>query len=339
MNGYWRFANVLLLAALCGCAHDALLREETQKFVEVARKSETAGTAFYDGIIAKDREIWVFLHRVDPDCKPKPLGESYSDESDENPLNFCRSTKRNDIDVPILAFTRDNFASRYAALEFIDSYLQALADVSQDPTLDGSENFKSAAAKLNHLLQALEKEQVSDARISAVSDLAGMLKQLSEDRESARAIRSIAGEKSKRVDADFKQLINWLEKDEVKKTAQNSRFDGILSQVSDSNQNVGLEARRMWIENSFQKIDREQKVTQCSRDASAETIDGTSFSQRSLCGKTAAGSMLAGWQAHKDFVSLIDGNLSKKQKAHLLSLHREKFFRILKLYVDFAGVF
>lgn len=339
MNGYWRFANVLLLLiALCGCAHDALLREETQKFVEVARKSEAAGTAFYDGIIAKDREIWVFLHRVDPDCKPEPIGISYSQDSG-GPLNFCRAPKPDETDFPLEGINRDKFGSRYAALQFIDTYLVALAKVSEDPKLDASENFKSAASKLNLLLDVLKEENVSDARVGAVADLALMLEQLSMDRESAKAIRAIAVKDSQRIDANFTQLIVWLDRDEATKIAQNRLFEGILSQVSDSNQNVGLEARRMWMENRFQKIDSEQKIAQCKSDASAETIDGTSFSQQSLCGRTAAGAMLAGWQAHKGFVSLIGGNMSKKQKARLLSLQRQNFFKILKLYVDFTGVF
>jgi uncharacterized protein (UPF0147 family) len=323
---------------LCGCAHDALLREETQKFVEVAHRSETAGTAFYDGLVKKDREIWAFIHRVDPDCKPQPVGKSYSDATND-PLNFCKSRSSDPMELPLIMATRDKFSSRYAALEFISGYLEALAEVSQDPKIDASERFKSSAERLNLLLQTIREDNISDARIEAVASLANMLQQLSKDRESAKAIRRIAAENAEKIDADFRRLIVWLSHDEVMKTSQNDRLGGMLSQVSDSDSSAGMQARTMWIENRFYVIDLKQKFDECVRKASDEQIPGLELSKRDLCGKTAAGAMLAGWQAHQDFVSLIDGRLNAKQKARLMQLHRSNFFKVLKLYLDVTGVF
>lgn len=339
MNGYSRIATVLFsLSALCGCAHDALLREETQRFVEVGQKSEIAGRAFYDNIVAKDREVWVFMYRVDPDCKPKPFGESYSDQSD-NPLNICTRKKHKDTDPPLEAVSRETFGSRYAALAFIDSYLEALAKVSQAPKMDASQNFKVAASDLNLLLDALKQEKVADVKIGAVADLVSMLEQLSKDRESAKAIKKIADDKAQRVDADFKQLIVWLSLDVSAKKAQDSLFNATLSQISDSDKDIGGQARARWLENGFRQVDEARSVQACKQKANADPIPEIGLSERDLCGKTSAGVMLGGWRAHKELLSLIDGRMSKKQKARLLKLQRENFFRILKLYLDITSAF
>lgn len=332
------FAVCFTALLVAGCAHDVLLRTETKAFTETAGKSEAAGRSFYAGLIAEDRALWGILHRADRDCVPDMFGRAYFIASDE-PHDLCSAVPRNTTQAAASGIDQDAFKVQYAALSFVKTYLKALAEVSADPELDARDSFASAAADLNVLVGALDKQAIPEARIGAVGDLEQMLRELSTNRKSAKAIRKIIATNRVDIDADFRRLIDWLKRDTSAARASNAATMAVLATLSTNDDAIGADARQWRIERQYADHDRNAALQRCLADAKDVVPPQPGLSERDLCKYPEAGVMLAGWRAHGELLGLIDGRPSKKQKAKLMKLQRENFMRVVKLYLDLIGVF
>jgi hypothetical protein len=330
---------VLSFACLSGCAHDKLLRLETKDFTASAKDSEARGRAFYDDLIKNDRELWVALHQYDPNCKPHSMQPSFF-RSDLSGRRLCDATPQRPEQRPAFDLKRSDFATEYAALAFIARYLTALSKAAADPELDAREDFVAAAQDLNLLLEVFRERKIEQNRIDAVGDLVGFINELAKEHHSAKEIRSIVAENRHAVDRAFGQLILVLKKDKFHENALDSAKSA-LAMVADTapDGSLGAASRKKVIELHYAKEDALQRAKDCENSASKNKYPEIGIGEHDLCGFPEAGVMFAAWRSHRAFLGLIDGRMSKRQKARLIGLQRENFRRIAKLYLDIVGVF
>ena len=339
------FYAALAFSALIstGCAHDKLLRQETQAFVAATQKSNAAGQEFYDRQIRKDHELWASLHQLDRKCTPASLRNSYfRTDLKAGAVGLCLESAPSQGKQPSFDLSRADFAGQYAALKFVESYLGALAKASGDPTLHASKDFAAAAADLNTLLAVLGMKKVQDGRITAVGDLAGLLEDLSKEHKSAKAIRAIVAEKRLRAESAFQEIVDALKRDKSHENATLASANALMDLAGNSTEALGIsgaEARRIVIEMHYASIDEQDRVAKCEKSASGEVPEGVRYSEKELCRYPAAGVMQVAQQAHREFLGLIDGRLSKAQKQKLINLQRENFIRVFKLYLSVVAAF
>lgn len=365
MNGYQRIAiGLSLLCLLCGCAHDKLLRLETQDYVKVAEKTEASGRAFYDGMIESDRALWAELYAIDEKCTPKSLGPSAfsADTNDDGNVDskdkgFCLSLS-DEKDLRISnEIDRDMFQRQYAALAFLRSYLTALATASADPELSAEKEFKAAADDLALLSEALRVKSMLDKnQLEAVGNLIDFMENLSKEHRSAKEIRGIVETEHKNVHAAFDVLIEAMRKDISLKRSTASLKGAIevfIAQTAPMDDKT-MERRKKIIAMHYARIDIEEKeqhrIAACSaipekkieqaieaRDAEAEE---SARREKSHCEFPEAGAMLAAKQASLDFIDLaLEGRMSAKQKARLIKMQRENFMRAVSIFIDVTTAF
>lgn len=377
MNGYLRIATVLFfLSALCGCAHDKLLRLETQDYVKVAEKTEASGRAFYDGMIEGDRALWAELYAIDEKCTPKSLGPSaFSADTngdrniDGKDRGFCLSlSDEKDIRVSN-EIDRGMFQRQYAALAFLRSYLTALATASADPELSAEKEFKAAAADFEILLNALknlkkkkknaegkEEALLSDDQIGVVSSLIGSIEELSKNHTSAKEIRRAVESNRYKVNSAFDVLTAAMKEDKSLSDLtieMNSTLNSYVA-LQATSQDKTREARKKLIFAHYQRIDAQEKESRriLACNAAADTASKNAHKsqddeakrkaelEKQLCEFPEAGAMLAAKQASLDFIDLaLEGRMSAKQKARLIKMQRENFMRAVSIFIDVTTAF
>jgi hypothetical protein len=343
MNGMFRLLAITTVMWLSGCAHNQLLRLETKDYVVATRQAEAGGRAFYDGIIASDRALWASLHAYDPKCMPRSLRDSYFD-ADTNgdgrvdkedqglrcvthPTSFAR--------VPSEDIDRATFAKQYAALDFVASYLNALAEASADPELKAADAFKQASADLDVLFRLFKTESPVDKdEVAAIQELVDLIDELAKDARSAAEIRSIVRKRGARAEAAFAALSEWLMRDAILKQATDgialhfNAFRAIDGRASD------VERGRI-IETHYAGIDAREAVEQ----RYATCMAGADVPLRRFCSHPEAGLMHLAGQSHRELTGLVDGRMSARQKARFMSLQRAYFFRVASLFLDLTSVF
>lgn len=337
MSRYPGFCIALAGAlALSGCAHDKLLRLETAEYAAAAKDAQSKGRAFYDGLIRQDREFWVALNQFDANCKPESMEKSFV-RVDLPGNRICTQQQANDQDLPLSELDRAALRKQYAALSFIDHYLEALSKASAEPELKAKEDFDAAIGDINTLLSAFKAEEIPTAETAAVGDLIGLMQALSNEQESATKIRQAVADRRDGADVAFRQLILALKRD--RKDEENIRSIKALAESvagAGANGEPGRKARRRQMEMHFQQRDESFRIAECEAAAAKDTIPALGLSERDLCPYPEAGMMLAAWRSHKAFLDLIDGRPSAKQRARLVRLQRENFMRMVKLYLQFA---
>ncbi len=339
------FPAALVFSALilAGCAHDKLLRQETQAFAAAAQKSNAVGREFYERQIRNDRELWATLHQLDPTCTPASVKPSYF-RLDGGAGGLCSKSASSPGKQPSFDLSRADFAGQYAALKFIESYLGALAKAAGDPTLDASKDFAAAAADLNTLLTVFGMQAMADDRTTAIGDLVGLVEELSKEHKSARAIRAIVAEKRQGAESAFQQIVDALKRDKSLENDTQASMRTILD-VAGNASYTGLsdiqsaDARREFIELHYLRVDEVDRIAQCEEGASDKAPADVRYSEKELCGSPAAGVMQAAQQSHREFLGLIDGRLSKAQKQKLIKLQRQNLMRAIKLYLGLIAAF
>jgi hypothetical protein len=356
-------AMAFSLLLISGCAHDKLLRLETRDYVKVAEKTEASGRAFYDGIVESDRNLWAELHAIDENCTPKSLRPSAFDPDtngdgklDDRDDGFCRVVSDEKGEIVSQEIERKMFGPQYAALSFIRSYLAALATASADPQLNAAKEFKSAAADLALLSQALKAKQnpLTEDQVQAVGELVDFIEALSQDHRSAKEVRRIVDENQTKVDAAFDVLIAAMRSDQgLRRSTQGSKdmleaYRGIQVAVKDKEKE---DRRRRLIEMHYARVDAEEneirRVAACEKLAERKMeaakqdprIDmQDAQAEKDICPFAEAGAMRAAKQANADFVALaLEGRMSAKQKARLIRMQREHFMRAVSIFIDLAG--
>lgn len=339
MSRYPGFCIALAGAlALSGCAHDKLLRLETAEYAVAAKDAQSKGRAFYDGLIRQDREFWIALNQLDATCKPASMKASYV-RGDLSGDRICTQQKTSDGDQALSELDRATLRKQYAALSFIEHYLEALSKASAEPELKAKENFDAAIGDVNTLLSAFKAEEIPTTETAAVGELIGLMEELSSDHESAEDIRRIVAERRDRTDAAFRQLILALKRDRKDEENVQSIKALIESLVgAGANGEPSRKARRRQMEMHFQQRDESFRIAECEAAAGKDTIPALGLSEKDLCPYQEAGMMLAAWRSHNAFLDLIDGRLSAKQKARLVRMQRENFMRMVKLYLKFSAL-
>lgn len=361
----YRMMIAIALAAslLSGCAHDELLRLETQDYVKVADKVEASGRAFYDGMVEGDRALWAELYALDEKCTPESLRPSIftSDTNRDGKIDdadngFCDAELDENSKFISREIERSMFAEQYAALAFLRSFLTALANASADPELRASKEFKAAAVDLAALSKALNKKApLTGEQVEAFGNLIDFMEELSRDHRSAKEIRQIIEDNHEDVSAAFDVLIAAMQKDKSLQGATGS-LKNSLEQVHDraSAKDKIKEMRRKLIASHYARVDTEEKEIQrvdaCeaiadrkirhAQDARGEDEEKQARLEKAICPFPEAGAMLAAKQANQDFVDLaLEGRMSNKQKARLMKLQRENFMRAVSIFIDLTGVF
>jgi hypothetical protein len=334
MNGIFRLFAITAAILLCGCAHNQLLRLETKDYVVTADRAEASGRAFYDGIIASDRALWAGLHAFDARCTPRSLRESYFNP-DGSSRGLCSTTPPFKGAQPGEDIDRATFAKQYAALDFVASYLKALAEASADPELKAADAFKLAAADLDVLFRLFKAENPLDKDgAAAIQELVGLIDELAQDARSAAEIRALVRERGARADAAFAALSEWLVRDARLKQATDdislhfNVFRAIDGGASD------VERGRI-IETHYAGIDARETVAR----RYAACMARAEVALRRFCAHPEAGLMYLAGQSHRELVGLADGRMNARQKARFMALQRAYFFRVASLFLDLTGAF
>lgn len=328
---------------LAGCAHDKLLRQETQAFAATAQKSSAQGREFYERQIRDDRELWASLYQLDRKCTPASFRPSYF-RLDGGAGALCSERAPSPGEPPSSELSRSHFAHQYAALKFIESYLVALTKAAGDPTLDASKDFAAAAADLNTLLTTFGMQTMAEDRTTAIGELVGLVEELSKERKSAKAIRAIVAEKRQGAESAFQLIVDSLKQDTGNEKTTRAAMLATLAMVGNAS-DAGVwgrqsgDARRKFLELRYRDIDEKERILECERNASDKTPAGVRYSEKALCVSPAAGMMQAAQQAHREFLGLIDGRLSKAQKEKLIKLQRQNLMRAIKLYLGLVAAF
>ncbi len=334
MNGILRLLAASAALFASGCAHNQLLRLETKDYVATAQHAEAGGRAFYDGIIASDRALWAGLHAFDARCTPRSLRESYFNPEGAS-RGLCSATPPFKGAQPSEDIDRATFAKQYAALDFVASYIKALAEASTDPELKAADSFKQAAADLDVLFRLFNAENPLDKDgAAAIQELVGLIDELAQDARSAAEIRALVRDRGPRADAAFAALGEWLVRDARLKQATDGMnlYFNVLRAVDGGASDV---ERGRIMETHYAGIDAREAVAR----RYAACMAGAEVEQRRFCAHPEAGLMHLAGQSHRELVGLAGGNMNARQKARFMKLQRAYFFRVASLFIDLTGAF
>ena len=323
-----RWMILLSLATLCGCARNTLLREEAHDFAEGAATAALGSRAFYDSAIATDRELRIALLTLDSDCvpaelRPDPGGPACTIAGETVELRG--------------ALTRDSFSREYAHLDFLASYLAALAELTADIESHSGENFKAAKADLDTLLAIVGNDApLSDDAAGAVSELLDFVNTLSKEHASAKEIRAVLRSKGDRAHQGLTALAKALLQDAQLREAGEAAVHRI-TEVSVQQGLLGdATARAQTLQSWYARDDRRHAAAVLAQHCKDTTADADA---RRFCGAPAAGLMAAAAATHRELLDLEEGKLNARQKARQARIVYGRFMQAAKLFVKLVAVF
>lgn len=354
-------------AMLQGCVRSQLLRQETQAFAKTAGDASAAGTKFYRDLIDNDRDLYTTLYVLDASCRPPSLGrpiywltggspeppedkrletskgkqkktpaDKPADKPAETPKRWCADQPVPGTYALFSEFGYDSFEREFATLAFTSSYVAALAELAADPKATASKQFADAAADLNTLLAAANKDPVLNKdQIEAASSLFGLLQELSSNARSAREIRALLAAKSAEATKNFERLSDGLLKDPAFNEAIFDAKVAIAVELVRFRGPAQPFERHMALTGYYRAIDTQRSINAIRRNCEATAKPDAS----KYCGATAAGLMHAAAQAHTDLLNLAAGNLSTEQKAKEAKLAYARFIGVVRLFVSLAAAF
>ncbi len=318
----------MLAFGLAGCAHDALLREETGAFAKHAGAAAEAGITFYDDVVGADRALRTTLIVLDRNCLPAEINAGHP--------ALCTL---GEAKVPIGGvFTPETFEREYAQLRFLASYIGALAKFAGDIDSNSGANFEAAKEDLEafRALFGNGKPVLDDDRTEAVSSLLDFLNQLANESASAKQIRLLLETQGEHAATALETLATGLLEDNVQLESALRTNAGLQRFIVRHGLVDDPGTRGALLTSYYAAGDLDRATTaKRTRCLASDRPDA----EKRFCGAPAAGLMHAAADAHRELVVLSTGTLNVRQRARLARLSYERFVTAVKLFVDLRSVF
>jgi len=329
-------------ALLQGCVQNQLLRQETQAFAATADKAATEGATFYSHLIESDRQLYAAFYVLDGTCRPPSISVDgrvhwLKEPRSKTPERWCADWAAPDTQTLSSELTYESFAREFAALSFMANYVAGLLELAANPEADAGKRFAGAAADINTLLAAANKDPVLNKdQIEAASGLFGFLQELSSEATSAHEIRSLLKKNGARTMENFQALTKSLLADSA---FNNADLEARIATATTALKFRPLPdpfLRHTMLTGYYEAIDlnRTLGAFKARCEVKAKKAD-----DRKFCGAQAAGLMHAASVAHADLLSLAAGDLNDAQKAKAAKLAYARFIGVVRLFVSLTGAF
>ena len=174
----------VIFALFCsGCVKNQLLRSEAHVFSAKAIEATESGEAFYISLVRSNQQLHELLYTLDGRCvpasmRPKERISTTPASIEPGVSNFCLKLNS---DLSYSSFERE-----FRSLDFVASYVTALAEAAAEPELISAKTFTQASTDFNTLRASLKQSGIEEDKLNAVSELLKEIETISKYESSAK---------------------------------------------------------------------------------------------------------------------------------------------------------
>lgn len=327
-------ALLIFALLLSGCVKNQLLRLEAHDFSKQAIVVADTARGTYLERVQANNELHDLTYAVDGRCIPpryragSPLPPAKADEKSDI-YRLC-SKLNNQL-------TYASFDQQLKSVDFVASYVSALAVASAEPEMIASVQFAQAAADFKVLREAMNNSGLGDDRVKAISSLLNAIELASDDASSAEKIRLAFKDHG----ASAQRQMEALSVD-LLSVAHDGKFD------RDSTSLVREHIVRSMPEGVVGGMSRRELMEDIHRHELDEWLQTKSLERcekaasdklEKYCRSPAAGLMYAASQAHAELSGLIEGNPSDRQRQRAATLAYRQFISVVGVFVGLRASF